>query len=486
MSARARFGTAILTLLPALLLLAPLTAWPWLGVALGRFHPTIVHFPVALLFLVLLLEIVSALSRGRLIFPQRFILGVAAAGAVLAATLGYLLMRGEQTAGALVERHFYLGLSVAALSVVTLLVRLTASSDAPGATRLLYRVLLLGTCVTLTIAAHDGGSLVHGEDYLTEHIPWLAPKETAKVASFPQDKPAEEWQAYANVVAPILESRCYRCHNSTNFKGKLVLDTWEGITAGGEKGALFAAGRPADSALIQRLKLPLSHKEHMPPKDKPQPADAEITLLEFWVKAGAPHQGTLASLKADHAIIAHATRLPQLLTPGASPEAAPVETEIDPAAITRARAPLAAQIEALQQQWPGVLAYESRDSARLVINASLLADQFTDADLAKLDPLVSQIALLDLRNTAVTDAAARHFAGMKALHTLRLGNTRVGDQVVAVLPDLPELTSLNLYRTAITQAALPALSRLPKVKTLGLDETAISAEAARTAKLPGY
>ena len=61
--------------------------------------------------------------------------------------------------------------------------------------------------------------------------------------------------------------------------------------------------------------------------------------------------------------------------------------EIDPAAVAHSRAPLAPVVAQLKKRFPNVLDYESRSSANLVIDASLIGAKFGDEDVAALKPL---------------------------------------------------------------------------------------------------
>src|SRR5215216_4490472 len=79
-------------LAPALLLFATSTPWPWLPALLGRAHPMILHFPIALLLLVVAMEAIEVVTRGRTRCAQGLVLFFGTFGAVLAAACGYLLM----------------------------------------------------------------------------------------------------------------------------------------------------------------------------------------------------------------------------------------------------------------------------------------------------------------------------------------------------------------------------------------------------------
>lgn len=466
-----------LALVPALLFGSLAAPWPWLPAWLGRFHPLVVHFPIAFLLLAGLLEILSLLGRGRWEDAGKLSLLLGTAGAVAAAASGYLLMQTEQVEGDLMQIHFQTGVTVAMLSVTALILRLSTAWDEYRQVRRIYRGLLAATCLLLVAAGHAGASLTHGEGYLMEHLPWV--EQSPVSVTFP-DKPVEEWQVYTEVVAPILAVRCYECHSSSNFKGKLALDRWEGLVKGGAHGQLFVAGQPDDSLLIERLSLPLSHKEHMPPRRKPQPDETEIALLHQWIAAGAPREGTLASIGADAAWIDLARALPAALHGG---EAAPEpEPELDAAAVAALRADVAPAVDVLQQRFPGMIVYESRQSANVDVNASLFGRQFGDEELAALNGLNAHIVRLDLSGTAVTDRGLAALASMPNLRVLRLNETRITDAGVSHLRDVPSLQSVSLFRTQVTNASLEHLASHPQLRQWTVAETRVTADALAAAK----
>jgi len=265
--------------------------WEWLPFFLGRFHPTVLHFPIALLLLAALLEMLQIASCGRWRFPVAAILFLGSLSAVTAMALGWLLMEADAVTGVLAERHRQGGIVVAILAVAALFVRLIPAGETRRVGQWSYRALLLATCIMLLRASHDGGTLTHGEDYLTEYAPWRKPAPPVALA-FPTDKPIVQWDVYAHVVTPILQTRCYECHAAKNAKGGLVLDSWVGLQRGGKNGAVLVAGQPEKSPLLERMNLPPEQKEHMPPRRKPQPTPEEMALLRRWIALGAPGQGT--------------------------------------------------------------------------------------------------------------------------------------------------------------------------------------------------
>ena len=87
-------------------------------------------------------------------------------------------------------------------------------------------------------------------------------------------------------VKPILETRCYSCHQGAKVKGGLHLDSLAAALKGGKAdGPALIAGHPETSPVIQRITSPDS-EEVMPAKGDPLPAK-EIEILRTWIKEGA-------------------------------------------------------------------------------------------------------------------------------------------------------------------------------------------------------
>ena len=204
---------------PTLLLLTLASPWPWLSALLGRAHPLVLHFPIALLLLAVGMEAIETLSRGRYRFAPGIVLFAGSFGAVLAAVCGFLLMRADGIEGTRVERHLVGGIAVAALAVVALMIKRRLHQPGDLGRRVVYRAVLLMLGGAITITGHDGSALTHGENYLTEHLPWNVGEATVAAPTFPTGLPIEQWAAYEHIIAPIFSTRCVACHNSKTFKG---------------------------------------------------------------------------------------------------------------------------------------------------------------------------------------------------------------------------------------------------------------------------
>lgn len=106
--------------------------------------------------------------------------------------------------------------------------------------------------------------------------------------------PAGDKLVFQHVILPILESKCNKCHNEEKSKGDLRMDTYEMAVKGGENGANFVPGKPAESLSIQRIDLPADDDEHMPPDGKDQLTAEETTLLRWWIQQGASNTQKVA------------------------------------------------------------------------------------------------------------------------------------------------------------------------------------------------
>lgn len=85
---------------------------------------------------------------------------------------------------------------------------------------------------------------------------------------------------FDTVVAPLLARKCLGCHNATDKKGGLDLSSAKTALSGGDSGAVFVPGKPAESLLSEKVS-----RDEMPPK-KPL-ADEEKQVLHRWIAAGA-------------------------------------------------------------------------------------------------------------------------------------------------------------------------------------------------------
>jgi uncharacterized membrane protein/mono/diheme cytochrome c family protein len=260
----------------------------WLWQFLGRLHPLLVHFPIGLLCIALLFELIDWKHKSTVLRDgTRIITWISAGSAVLAVVFGLLLASSEDSSGTNLEIHRWAGIATMVLSLVT-------AFTLRSGNRSLFRGLLLTTVFGVSFAGHYGAMLTHGEDYLSSALPGAdkpVEPEGETEADFVLTNngalSAEQVQNLNVEVKTILAHNCYSCHSETKMKGELRLDSKEAIMKGGENGAVIVPNHPDKSELIRRISLPKGHKEAMPTKGK-RLTEKEVKLLQFWVEKGAP------------------------------------------------------------------------------------------------------------------------------------------------------------------------------------------------------
>ncbi|QDV05092.1 Planctomycete cytochrome C [Planctomycetes bacterium Poly30] len=131
--------------------------WPkWLG----RFHPTIVHFPIALLTAAFLAELLArVLRKPQLHHAATFSYTLGALSTVPSAAFGWLLAESTTHRGHELDDHRWLGVAVATVAVLGM----TVFYRKPG----LRLPLLALLAVLVGITGHLGGSLSYGSDWLS-------------------------------------------------------------------------------------------------------------------------------------------------------------------------------------------------------------------------------------------------------------------------------------------------------------------------------
>lgn len=91
---------------------------------------------------------------------------------------------------------------------------------------------------------------------------------------------------FESQVRPLLAKRCYECHSTKTGEenGALIMETAEGIAAGGSRGSMFSKESPSDGLLFRVL----DYKDpdlQMPPDGKLP--DDELAVLQRWIRDGA-------------------------------------------------------------------------------------------------------------------------------------------------------------------------------------------------------
>jgi len=271
---------------------------------------------------------------------------------------------------------------------------------------------------------------------------------------------------YEDVIRPILADRCDSCHGEKKDKGKLRLHTPEDIRKGGGDGEVIAAGKKDDSVLYQRILLPDTDEDVMPPEDKPRLTPEEKLIIGWWIDQGAAFDKKVAELSPPAEITAAlgALVLAELAATGPKVELPPAA---DPAVL-----------ESIGGS--GVLIMPlAQDTTFLAANAINVSKNFGDEQLKQLAPAAQQLQWLDIAKSQVTDAGMAEVGKLGSLTRLHLENTAVTDAALAEIGKLAKLEYLNLYGTKVTDAGLAQLANLKNLRKVYLWQTGVTEEGAK-------
>jgi hypothetical protein len=87
---------------------------------------------------------------------------------------------------------------------------------------------------------------------------------------------------FTSRVAPLLERKCFSCHNPQERKGDFSLETWADVAGSG-----YVVAGDADSSYLLEVITPQDGKRPDMPKDKSPLSNEEVALLREWVETGA-------------------------------------------------------------------------------------------------------------------------------------------------------------------------------------------------------
>lgn len=319
---------------------------------LGRLHPMLVHFPVALLVMAGVAEFVRFRRKEALSGVAWFCLSFGALSALVAVFTGWLNADHESVSRSLkteLTYHRWTGISLAGIATLAWL--LMGMHRVTGNVRLVLpcRALLLLAMLLTGAVGHLGGTLVYGDGYLTEvfEVPPERPEKvpskggeaavpvdpagsgaqgdgatdeagggeggtngdngseqpdetepTTEPAAGPEDDAGGDPSAgagqtpvgfYLAVIQPILEEHCYECHGRKKKKGNLRLNDMASVLERPEDEAVIVPGDPDNSLFFELLTLDEWDPDRMPEDADPLPPE-QIEAIRKWIVDGAKYE----------------------------------------------------------------------------------------------------------------------------------------------------------------------------------------------------
>jgi uncharacterized membrane protein len=424
---------------------------------IGHLHPVLVHLPIGILLLACLFIWQSRKDKYERLQPAiNTILFLGMLSAVLACITGFILSQTGDYDEQLLGLHQWMGISVAAISILTYWLRKRAF---PAKWQFPLSGLLL---VLIFITGHLGGSLTHGPDYLTQPLRDLSGSGDSIVVRRKFIPDIQQAILYADLVQPVLEGKCYGCHGPRKQKGRLRMDQPGLLMKGGKDGAVIIPGKPDESLLIKRIGLPEEDEHHMAPKEKPQLSEKEIRLLQWWVGQGADFTKKVKDIQQPESI---KSILLFFQTDTATRKEIP---DIPEKPVEKAGE---AALQKLRDR--GVVILPVAQNSNWLDANFITAVAVRDADMGLLLPVRKQLTWLKLGGALIDDSALAIIGQCSNLIRLQLDHTAITDKGMDWLKSLSRLQTLNLVGTHISSAGLMKLKDLKELRSLFLFQTAV-------------
>ncbi|MFT4735050.1 MAG: hypothetical protein ACI9K1_002008 [Arcticibacterium sp.] len=410
----------------------------------GQFHPLFVHLPIGfwtLAFLFKGLSIKSQENKYAQVLPV--LLLATFISSFFTSVTGYLLSLSGAYEIDLLDNHMWAGISLSVIAGLLYWFQKTMRFK-----KVQLTLWFLATIV-LFVTGHLGGSLTHGEDYLTLN---------GGAYEKPVIENVQEALVYTDLIEPFFAEKCWACHSAKKQKGELRLDGEKWILEGGENGNILKAHQSQESELYARLILDKADEDHMPPSRKPQLTSGEITLIEWWISEGADFSKKVEELNQSSEIKEVLNRLMEKKGPSELPTE-PIQM-MDEQALKTLRDYRVAVVTVAQ------------NSNYLAIN--LVGKSIPDFVWAALEKANMHIVSLKAKGSKLTDKQWQSLSQFQNLRTLDISQTNILDEHLIQLNKLIELRVLNLTETQISSGSIEKLASLEKLRNLYLFGTRLN------------
>lgn len=449
-------------------------ASPWLQ-AFGRAHVVLVHFPIAILIIILLFE--AAAILGRLIGPRSLnqppnntvlgLLWIGLIAAIVTAGSGwvYAAIDLSDDSREILFFHRWIGIASTSAASAAVIAAIVACRKPSHRARSIYRLLMLLCAGLIGATGHFGGVLVHGADHLTGPFSNVVAPPIIDVELIAQTSEVQKQKlvVFQSEVWPILEQNCFKCHGPLRQRADLRLDQPNGLFASDDVEAILVPGDPNSSELIRRITLAPESKQRMPRKAEPL-TEKDIQILKTWVEQGA-------IWKMETVLETEPIELPLVAV-----DAMNQQKHVDPILIILApqkRVLRDAAIVRLRERGAHAALIAS-DGDAIEVSFSALGEKMTDRDLILLEGLESSLVWLDLSKTGISDEGLKTLSTYSQLQRLSLQQTDITDAGLKHLATLKTLEALNLHSTSVTNEGIQALLPLENLRRLYLWKTKVT------------
>ncbi len=416
----------------------------WLQVA-GRMHPMVLHVPIGILILLFVFMLFrNTFQKKQFRKIMLLCLMLASLSAAVTALFGFFLSIGGDYGVEALQQHKISGV---VLSVITFFI-LVWYQNVKKSEIVFYSAFVFSILV-LVLAGHTGSVLTHGENFV------LAPVTNKEVGELDVNTAS----LYRLAVMPVLEKKCFSCHNESKAKGKLIMTSIEKFKRGGENGKVLLEGNSDSSRMIKYIHLPLDDDDHMPPDGKPQLNTFEISLLQAWIQSGANFEKKMSDFADDDTLKKMATTA--------------IGSMIAKEEVKQYTFKAASEDVIKKMNTPFRTAFPIYQNSPALQVDFFVKESFQIGSLEELKEVKDQLVVLNLSKMPVTDVDLTIISQFKNLEKLNLNFTSVKGEGLTNLKSLSQLQSLSLSGTAVSKEALNSILSIPALAEVFIWNTPI-------------
>lgn len=417
---------------------------------IGRLHPVIVHLPIGIFILVILLEFAS-FSQKRKHWVENInpIIIIGFLFSCLSLLTGLILAEEGSNNEADVDLHKWTAI------ITTLLFLFYAlSRNKIIRNKILYTISLIILSIFLFSTGHLGGSLTHGDDFLSFESKENLIQTTVNITDINQA------EIYKDIIQPTLNMKCVQCHGADKQKGKLRLDDSTWLLTGGKNGDVINIQQPEQSELLKRILLELNNEHHMPPKGKQQLTDFELTIFQWWVSSGSTFHQKVENIEAEekvrkalNAFKDYHTKEKQV---SKREDVTPISTKT--------------KLELEKAGW--VISEISKEDHHIRA-VGFNIDKPHDQALKKLLSITEQLVELKLTASGVSDTDLSILQSLKNIEKLWLDENQITDKGIKDFNSLEKLRYINLASTGVSKSGIENLLKNKSIQSVYLYQTGI-------------
>ncbi len=231
----------------------------------GRFHPVVVHFPIALLIAAAGAAWIWAIFRNSPGWEgaMRWCLWLGTLGGIVSVATGWIRAEEAGYSDQAVFAHRWGAIATASIALVILIVYEVGRLKDCNISRWLTRLGLLIAMGLVGWVGHEGGMLIYGDAYfnfVAEDSP-----------SLEDDAPLDP--EFAQNIQPILKEYCFGCHSRPNPRNGLDLTEIRSPES-------FRRHQELLRVITQAVET-----GHMPPRSAAQPSTQQREKLIQWLES---------------------------------------------------------------------------------------------------------------------------------------------------------------------------------------------------------